>query len=155
MITRAGIFSRFKLAAFALALVAVVASSGDGAHATLTSNKTVSQSISSGFLQPVPAAPVAARGTCIAKVSHQVRLTWQQTPSLFADGYDILRKTGAASYASVGTVAGPTTTTFTDQFGDSGWDTTYVYVVQAKRNLWRSADSPAVSITTEKRANCN
>lgn len=155
MTLRAPVSLHLRLAAFALALIALIAIVGEGAYAAFTSQQLAKQTVSSALLQPVPGAPAASLGTCVRRTSHQVRLSWAQTPSAFADGYDILRRTGTGAFVSVGTVAGRTTTTFTDQFGDTGWDTTYTYTVRATRNLWRSADSPTVSITTERRFRCN
>jgi hypothetical protein len=54
--------------------------------------------------------------------------------------------TSGGPYTLVGTVAGQATTSFTD--GDVTLHTTYHYVVQATRNLWRSLNSTQASITT-------
>jgi len=73
-------------------------------------------------------------------------VTWTATPSSFADGYEVLRsEVDGGPYASVGTVSGQATTTFTDTTATSL--TTYYFVVQATRHLWRSVDSVQASAT--------
>jgi hypothetical protein len=75
-----------------------------------------------------------------------VRVSWTATPSAFADGYEVLRSgTDGGPYASVGTVAGRTTTTFEDTTATSV--TTYYFVVQASKHQWRSGKSTQASAT--------
>jgi len=58
----------------------------------------------------------------------------------------VLRSTtDGGPYSSVGTVGGQATTTFTDTTATSL--TTYYFVVQATRHLWRSVDSVQASAT--------
>jgi hypothetical protein len=53
--------------------------------------------------------------------------------------------TDGGPYASVGTVSGQATTTFTDTTATSL--TTYYFVVQSTRHLWRSVDSTQAAAT--------
>lgn len=100
-----------------------------------------------------PTGAVAVNGTCVARTSWHVNVSWTATTSTVADGYEILRSTTTGGpYTPVGTVAGRTTTTFTDT--SPAANTTYFYVVQATRNLWRSANSNQATVTTLKQ-NCN
>ena len=104
------------------------------------------QQLSTATLQP-PTGTAAARGACVPVLSVEVDVTWTATASTFADGYRVFRSaTSGGPYTLIGTVAGRTTTTFTD--ADVTFLTTYHYVVQATRNLWRSANSAQASYTT-------
>jgi hypothetical protein len=99
------------------------------------------QTVSAGTLEP-PTGTAA----CVQLLPTRVRVTWTATPSSFADGYEVLRSTtDGGPYASVGTVSGQATTTFTDTTATSL--TTYYYVVRATRHLWRSVDSVQASAT--------
>jgi hypothetical protein len=78
--------------------------------------------------------------------SHLMITFSPRTPSTFADGYEVLRSTtDGGPYASVGTVSGQATTTFTDTTATSL--TTYYFVVQSTRHLWRSVDSTQAAAT--------
>ena len=80
-------------------------------------------------------------------LSVEVDVTWTASSSIFADGYQVFRSANSGGpYTLIGTVAGRTTTTFTD--ADVTFLTTYHYVVQATRNLWRSVNSTQASVTT-------
>lgn len=103
-----------------------------------------SMSISTATLA-APASLTAVRGVCVPLASRSVNLSWTPTTSTFADGYEIFRSTtNGGPYASIATVGLVTAHT------DSGVaaSTTYYYVVKAKKNLWRSANSPQASVTT-------
>jgi len=98
------------------------------------------------------AAPtgLTATATCtigIPNATVKVNLSWSQTSSTFADGYEILRAVGAGAYSTLTTVAGRATTTYTDS--SVGYSTTYSYEVKAKKNNWRSAPSSAATATTK------
>jgi hypothetical protein len=68
------------------------------------------------------------------------------TPSTFTDGYEVFRSTtDGGPYASVGTVSGRATTTCTDTTATSL--TTYYFVVQSTKHLWRSVDSAQAAAT--------
>lgn len=98
--------------------------------------------IASGTL----AAPTGLTAVCKLTPSLRVNLSWTQTSSPFADGYQILRSTTSGSgYASVGTVSGRGTTTFADT--TVSLTTTYYYVVSATRNSWTSPNSNQASVT--------
>jgi hypothetical protein len=104
------------------------------------------QQLSTATLQP-PTGTAAARGDCFPVLSVQVDVTWTATASTFADGYQVFRSaTSGGPYTLIGTVAGRTTTTFTDT--DVTFFTTYHYVIQATRNMWRSVNSTQASFTT-------
>jgi hypothetical protein len=126
-----------------LAIVASV----DRASASLSSTAgPVSPTYSTGTLA-APTGAAAARGACTILTSSTVVVTWTQTTSIFADGYEILRSTtNGSGYAPHGTVAGRTTTTFSDT--TVAFSTTYYYVVRSKRNSWRSPNSNQASVTT-------
>jgi hypothetical protein len=114
--------------------------------ATWQSAASVPQQVSTATLQP-PTGTGAAQGDCVPVLTIEVDVTWTATASTFADGYQVFRSaTSGGPYTLIGTVAGRTTTTFTD--ADVTFLTTYHYVVQATRNLWRSADSTQASFTT-------
>jgi hypothetical protein len=124
----------------------VALSLSDRALASMSKTATSSGSISTGTLAP-PTGVAAARGACTVLTSTAVNVTWVQTTSSFASGYDILRSTtNGSGYALVGSVAGRATTSFVDT--TVTFSTTYYYVVRAKRNAWRSANSNQASVTT-------
>ena len=76
-----------------------------------------------------------------------MNLSWTATTSTFADGYQVFRGTASGGpYSSIGTVSGRTTVTYVDS--TAAFSTTYYYVVQAKYNQWRSANSNQGSVTT-------
>jgi hypothetical protein len=111
-----------------------------------------SQMVTMGTLS-APTGLTAANGVCVARTSWPVDLSWTATPSTFADGYEVFRSTTTGGpYASLGTVNGRNTTTFADTTATS--NKSYFYVVQAKRNLWRSPSSSEATVTTP-RPNCN
>ena len=114
--------------------------------ATWQSAASVPQQVSTATLQP-PTGTAAGQGDCFPVLTIEVDVTWTATASTFADGYQVFRSaTSGGPYTLIGTVAGRTTTTFTDT--DVTFLTTYHYVVQATRNLWRSANSTQASFTT-------
>jgi hypothetical protein len=104
------------------------------------------QQISTATLQP-PTGTAAATGNCFPVLTVEVQVTWTATASTFADGYRVFRSaTSGGPYTLIGTVTGRATTSFTD--ADVTFLTTYHYVVQATRNLWRSLNSTQASVTT-------
>jgi len=79
-------------AAAALSGLAIVASV-DRASASLSSTAgPASATYSTGTLA-APTGAAAARGACTILTSSTVVVTWTQTTSTFADGYEILRST--------------------------------------------------------------
>lgn len=133
-------------AAAVLSGLAIVASVDRASASLSTTAGPVSATYSTGTLAP-PTGAAAARGACTILTSSTVNVTLTQTTSTFADGYEILRSTtNGSGYASVGTVAGRTTTTFSDT--TVAFLTTYYYVVRSKRNSWRSPNSNQASVTT-------
>ncbi len=119
---------------------------GGMALAALTSTTTVSHSVTTGKLA-APTGLTASNGTCNALSSTRVNLSWTATTSTFADGYEIFRSTtNGGPYTSIATVTGAGTTSYTD--ATVAFSTTYYYVVQAKRNAWRSPNSNQASVRT-------
>jgi hypothetical protein len=89
----------------------------------------------------------AARGTCVKHSSYPLVVSWTASTSPAVAGYEIFQSlTAGGPYTSVGTVAGRTTTSFTDSTTTYG--TTYYYVVESLRNTWRSPNSAEASATT-------
>lgn len=92
------------------------------------------------------AAPTGliATPSCVL-VTARVTLSWTATPSTFATGYQIWRKSGTGSFALVGTVSDRTTTTYVNT--PVSLSTTYTYYVAAVVHSW-SADSTTAAATT-------
>jgi len=129
-----------------LVVLAAVGAAARPVSASFTSVTTQQQAISSATLQP-PTGTTATRGACTPLLAVEVDLSWTATTSTFADGYEVFRsETSGGPYGSLGTVSGAATTAFTDDTVE--FATTYHYVVQATRNLWRSVESVQASITT-------
>lgn len=105
-----------------------------------------SMTVSSATLA-APTGLIASNGTCVILIQANVNLAWSATSSTFSDGYEIFRSLiGGGPFTSVGTVTGRTTTIYTDP--TVAFSKTYYYVVQAKKNNWRSANSAQASVTT-------
>jgi hypothetical protein len=127
-------------------LLMVAAAAVVPVSASWQSAGSAAQQLSTATLQP-PTGTAAARGDCFPLLTIEVEVTWTATASTFADGYQVFRSaTSGGPYTLVGTVAGRTTTSFTDT--DVTFLTTYHYVVQATRDLWRSGNSTQASFTT-------
>ena len=106
------------------------------------------QAISAATLvAPTGLSATAACTIGIPNSTVKINLSWTQTSSTFADGYEILRAVGAGSYSTLTTVSGRGTTTYTDLA--VAYSTTYSYKVEAKKNNWRSPPSAAASATTK------
>jgi hypothetical protein len=105
--------------------------------------------ISAATLSP-PSALTATR-SCVRNVRNWVVLRWTATPSSFATGYEIFRASGSGSPASIATVSGRGTVTYTDKTVSSS--RTYSYTVQATYLGWSSVPSNTATITTP-RSNC-
>jgi hypothetical protein len=131
---------------FVASLLALATVSGPAFASMSATTSTYSSSISTGTLA-APTGVAAARGSCTILTSTSVTVTWTQTTSSFADGYQILRSTtNGSGYGVVGTVAGRGTTSFADT--TVTFSTTYYYVVRATRNAWQSGNSNQASVTT-------
>jgi hypothetical protein len=127
-------------------LLMVAAAAAVPVSASWQSAGSASQQLSTATLAP-PTGTSAARGDCFPLLTIEVEVTWTATASTFADGYQVFRSaTSGGPYTLIGTVAGRTTTSFTDV--DVTFLTTYHYVVQATRDLWRSVNSAQASFTT-------
>ena len=130
------------ISAAAAALVVVAAGATPAFAGFGATAAPQSQTISSGTLS----APTGLSGSC-ASLPRRVNLTWTQSSSSFADGYEVLRATTSGGpYASVGSVSGITTTAYTD--ATVAALSTYYYVVKAKRYLWRSPASNQATVST-------
>jgi hypothetical protein len=109
-----------------------------------------------GGPQAVSAATLAAptgltaTATCtigIPNATVRINLSWTQTSSVFADGYEILRAVGAGTRTTLATLSGRGTTTYTDSA--VAYSTQYSYEVKAKKINWRSPPSSPASATTK------
>jgi hypothetical protein len=114
------------------------------------------ETTATGGPQAVSAATLAAptgltaTATCtigIPNATIRINLSWTQTSSTFADGYEILRAVGAGAYTTLTTVSGRGTTTYTDSA--VAYSTTYSYEAKAKKINWRSPPSLAATATTK------
>jgi hypothetical protein len=127
-------------------LLVVAATLASPVSATWQAAASEQQQASTATLQP-PTGTTAVRGDCLPVLSIEVEASWTATASAFADGYQVFRSsTSGGPYTLIGTVAGRTTTSFTDT--DVTFLTTYHYVVKATRNLWRSPNSVQASFIT-------
>lgn len=130
----------------AMMLAFAVSSLGTVAWAEMTdSAPSTSHTLSTGTLG-APTSPATATGSCIVLVADSIVVTWTATASLKADGYEILRAVGTGPYISHAFVSGQSTVSFTDSL--LAFSTTYHYVVQAKKEHWRSAGTAPVSRNT-------
>lgn len=92
--------------------------------------------VTSASLSPA-SAPTAACSNGTAT------LRWTATPTLWADGYDILRGTKSGGpYTHLAYVNSRTIVTYNDSTVLTG---VYYYVIQAKKQNWRSASTSQVS----------
>lgn len=88
-----------------------------------------------------------ARGTCILAVRDGIVVTWTASTSTFATGYDVQRATSAGGpFATVASVSGRTTTSYTD--AALAFSTTYHYRVVARTGGWTSPPTSTVSMST-------
>ena len=94
------------------------------------------------------AAPTSLSATpgCSGPLTPRIGLTWTATTSTFATGYVIRRRVAAGVYATVATVTGRTTTSYTDT-GPLLLNTQYEYVVHARYESW-TTDSASATATT-------
>ena len=138
---------RARRLAVALAGTVLAAATTTVAASAWSSSATVAQqAIASATIAP-PTGLAAGNGVCVKNSSVRVDVTWTQTTSTFADGYEILRSTSAGGpFTTVGTVSGVGTKTFTDT--GTAFSTAYYYIVKATRGAWRSAPSSVASVTT-------
>src|SRR5262245_27663671 len=90
----------------------LVATAATPAFATFSTSTTVTQApVSATTLTP----PTDLATSCTLGLQVNAVLTWTATTSPRANGYEVLRSTTSGSgYASVATVAGATTSTYTD-----------------------------------------
>jgi hypothetical protein len=113
------------------------------AQASFLRSQSASMNVATGALA-APTSLSAVPG-CAGTLNPKITLTWTATTSAYATGYVIRRRLIGGIYATVATVSGRTTTTYTNS-GLLG-NTTYQYVVQASYASW-TADSTAASATT-------
>jgi hypothetical protein len=128
----------------ALGWLSTLASPASSAFTAAT--PPVGPTVSTGTLA-APTGLAAVKGACTILTSNSVNLSWTATSSTWADGYIVFRSTTSGSgYAAIATVSGRSTTAYVD--ASPAFSTTYFYVVQATRNLWRSPNSNQASVTT-------
>ena len=130
-------------AGFVLGFVIATVLTATLAQASFFRSDSASMQIATGQL--APPTSVSATPGCAGTLNPRITLTWTATTSTFATGYIIRRRLIGGIYATVATVSGRTTTTYTNS-GLLG-NTTYQYIVQAAYESW-TADSTAVSATT-------
>lgn len=129
---------KILVAVIAAGLVAFGARAGT--YASFNALSAESQSISSNTL----VAPTSLAATCVALVAN-ISLSWVQTSSAFATGYQVLRSTTSGGpYTLIGTVSGLTSVTYTDT-SPSHLQIEY-YVVQAVDGSWVSSNSNQASV---------
>ena len=92
------------------------------------------------------AAPTGLSATAGCNgLAAKVTLSWTATASTYATGYDVYRAVGAGASTLLTSVAGRTTTTYTDNA--VSLLTTYTYVVRARYQSWSKASSSASATT--------
>lgn len=130
-----------------LAVVAV-AGSGGSSIAAFSSVDAHQVTATVQVLDPPPNVTCSgALVVCTAGLISRPQLSWSPTPDLYATGYEVWRSTtNGSGYVQVGTVAGRTTTAWTDT-GTLSMLTTYYYVVRATSATWTSAFSNQVAVT--------
>ncbi|MGH9198658.1 MAG: hypothetical protein ACRD1T_23370 [Acidimicrobiia bacterium] len=139
-----------------VALIVVAAVPPTAAFAKYIESEPVTASFGTATLLPATSL-VASYGVCVPKFGQfdgyrEVVLTWTPSVSTIADGYVVFRSlTAGGPYTQIGSVLGGTSITYIDTSVPEF--TTYYYVVQATRNLWRSTNSNEVSILRQK-TNC-
>lgn len=132
--------------AVGLAVVVALSVTASIASAQFQDGDGASHSISTDSLQP-PTDPAATNGLCVAGVGASIVVSWAATVSSWADGYEILGSpVSGGPYATVGTVSGANTTSYTAT--GLAFSTTYHYVVKATKANWRSSQTSEVSSTT-------
>ncbi|HEX2040056.1 MAG TPA: fibronectin type III domain-containing protein [Acidimicrobiales bacterium] len=107
---------------------------------------SAAHSVSTGSLGP-PTNPATTHGPCSAGLTASIVVSWTATTSSWADGYEVLGSlVSGGPYATVGTVSGVNTTSYT--VTGLAFATTYHYVVRATKGNWHSAATGEVSRTT-------
>jgi hypothetical protein len=113
--------------------------------ALATDRDTVATTISADVLDP-PTAVRCSGGlvACTVSILAKPTLVWTATSDPYATGYTVHRSTSGGPYAPIASVAGRTTTAFTDT--TVGALATYTYVLRAVSPAWESAPSNEVTI---------
>lgn len=129
-----------------LCVVAAVAAGalvgGSAATAGWQDGASASLPVSSASL--VAATGLAATAGCVL-LAHRVSLSWTPTVSTSAVGYRVYRRVGEGSFSLLTTLAGRTTSSYTDT--PLAASTSYTYYVEAFVGAWTAA-SAHVSATT-------
>ncbi len=138
------------LAALLLPTVLLSGHAGDRAVLALATDvESVSQTIAADVLEP----PLTVRCSggllvCTAGLLARPVLTWTPTVDTYATGYTIHRSTTSGSgYVQIASIAGRTTSTWTDNTTGLSTASTYFYVVRAAAPVWTSANSNQVMVT--------
>jgi hypothetical protein len=113
--------------------------------ALVTDTSSVTAALSADTLNPATNLRCTGLLTCTLAFVVKPTLTWTATPDTYATGYDIYRSTTSGSgYLQIDSVAGRTTTTYTDTTVSAL--TTYYYVVRAHAAVWTSVNSNQVTV---------
>ena len=124
-----------------------LSTSGPAAASFSTAPQIGQGSISSAVLAP-PTAVSATGGCQTLIVGPQMTLAWTATTSTYATAYKVLRSTTTGGpYTMIATVAGGSTTGYTDTTV-SGLGATYYYVVESSYSNWTSVNSAQAKGTT-------
>lgn len=108
--------------------------------ATFTGHTSATVEASAAVIQPPP----NFQAVCEEMTTVAIRLDWDPTPTIGADGYRLFRSiTTGGPYQEIATMVGRDTTTYRDE--DVELMTTYHYVIRATAVEWSSADTPEAS----------
>jgi hypothetical protein len=117
----------------------------NGTLALATDSESVSATFSVDTLNPPTNLRCSGLLSCTLAFIVKPSFTWTATPDLYATGYDIYRSTTSGSgYVLIDSVAGRTTTSYTDTTVSAL--TTYYYVVRAHVAAWSSVNSNQVTV---------
>jgi hypothetical protein len=116
------------------------------AHAAWGSSATGGPlAVTSGVLN-APDNVAVNVGTCVAKASVDVIVSWDATTPVAADGYQVYRATSKTGrYTLLATVPGAGTS-YDDT--STGFSSTYFYEIEATRDAWTSPTTVPVKIRT-------
>jgi hypothetical protein len=135
---------RRRLVVGATAAGLVTALAGAATAGFTARSSSASLPVRAAVLQPATGLQAAAG--CSLLTARAV-LTWTATPSTYATGYRVLRRTGATgAFVPVAELTGRTTTTFTD--APLVVATSYAYRVDAVYRGWSATGTTTAGVTT-------
>jgi hypothetical protein len=142
-----GIPSRlWPVSAAACALILTLSATTPSAWGMFRGGVSAALTVNAETLQP-PSGVTTEAGTCVGGAGDAVVVDWTPSATQAVTGYEILRATTSAGpFASVATVNGRTTQTYTDT--PLSFATTYYYVLRSIKAGWRSVETPPVARTT-------